>query len=269
MTDTRRQFFGNLAGDGYGTRADRPPLLLLHGLTYDRRQWGPLLDALAPEDPDRRILALDLPGHGQSPRLDSYHAAELVAAVHDAVTDAGLEAPVLVGHSAGGVLATIYAATHPARGVVNLDQPLLSSGFAAVLRRVEPVLRSPAFSQVWDQLRAGMHIELLPQAARELVENATTPRQDLLLGYWDELLTVPAEELDEQRTSQMGTIRANGVAYHHISGHELDPTYQRWLRTALPEAAITVLPESGHFPHLAHPAELAAILAGTRSRPAH
>ena len=262
MTDTHRQFFGNLAGDGYGTRADRPPLLLLHGLTYDRRQWGPLLDALALKDPDRRILALDLPGHGQSPRLDSYHAAELVAAVHHAVTDADLKAPILVGHSAGGVLATIYAATHPATGVVNLDQPLLSAGFAGVLRRAEPVLRSPDFLQVWDQLRAGMHIDLLPEAARKLVENATTPRQDLLLGYWDELLTAPAEELDKQRTRELDAIRTNGTAYHHVSGHELDPTYQRWLQTALPEAAITVLPDSGHFPHLAHPAELASILAG-------
>jgi pimeloyl-ACP methyl ester carboxylesterase len=260
MTDTRHQFFGNLAGDSYGTRDDRPPLLLLHGLTYDRRQWRPLLDELALKDSDRRIVALDLPGHGQSPRLGSYHAAELVAEVHHAVTAAGLDTPVLVGHSAGGVLATIYAATHPVRGVVNLDQPLLAAGFAAVLRRVEPVLRSPDYLRVWDELRAGMNIDLLPPAAQQLVENATTPRQDLMLGYWDELLTVPAEKIDEQRTRELDIIRKRGVAYHHVSGHELDPTYRCWLQTALPDVTISVFPDSGHFPHLAHPAALAAIL---------
>ena len=61
MTDTRHQLFGNLAGDSYGTHDDRPPLLLLHGLTYDRRQWGPLLaepallgQRLGPPDPGPR-----------------------------------------------------------------------------------------------------------------------------------------------------------------------------------------------------------------------
>ena len=182
--------------------------------------------------------------------------------MHHAVTAAGLDAPVLVGHSAGGVLATIYAATHPARGVVNLDQPLLAGGFAAVLRRVESVLRSRDFLQVWDELRTGMNIDLLRPAAQRLVNDATTPRQDLMLGYWDELLTVPAEEIDEQRTRELDTIRRNGIAYHHVSGHELDLAYRRWLQTVLPDVAISVFPGSGHFPHLAHPAELAAILAG-------
>ena len=263
MTDTHHHlFFGGLAADSFGTREDLPPVVLLHGLTFDRRHWGPLLDELTLKDPNRRIVAFDLPGHGESPRLDSYHADELVAALHDAVTDAGLEAPVLVGHSAGGVLATFYAATHPTRGVVNLDQPLLAGGFATLLRRVEPVLRSPDFGQVWEKLLAGMHIELLPPAGRKLVEYATTPRQDLMLGYWDELLTVPTDELDARHARELDAIRANGVAYHHISGQALDPAYERWFRAALPEAAITVLPDSGHFPHLAHPAELAAILAG-------
>jgi pimeloyl-ACP methyl ester carboxylesterase len=86
MTGTRRPFFGslgNLADDGYGTRAARPPLLLLHCLTYDRRQRGPLLDALALKDPDRRILALDLPGHAMPSAQEA--AGQLTAAITQAV----------------------------------------------------------------------------------------------------------------------------------------------------------------------------------------
>jgi pimeloyl-ACP methyl ester carboxylesterase len=260
MSDTR--YFGDLAASSYGTVDDRPPLVLLHGLSYDRRQWEPALRELEIIDPGRRVLALDLPGHGNSARRDSYGTGEVAAVIHRAVTDAGLDAPVVVGHSLGGVLATIYAATYPARGVVNVDQPLLVGGFGEVLRRAEPVLRGPAYGEVWNSMLASMHIELLPPAARELVRTATTPRQDLLLGYWNEILVTPAEDLTGHRTRELATIRSRGIPYRYVSGDEPSAPYRQWLESALPEVTITVLPGSGHFPHLARPAEFARLLAG-------
>ena len=107
--------------------------MLLHGLTYDRRLWGPALDELRTLDPGRRVLNLDLPGHGGSPQqlvpLD-----QLAPVIREAVEDAGLRTPVLVGHSAGAILATIYASRYPASGVVNVDQPLLTAPFAQLLK---------------------------------------------------------------------------------------------------------------------------------------
>src|ERR1700754_4305798 len=138
MRDT--QYFGGLASDLFGTADGRPPLVLVHGLTYDRRQWGPLLDQVGP---GRQVLTLDLPGHGGSPRGESYDLDKVAAAIHSAVTEAGLSAPVFVGHSIGGVVATIYAATYPTRGVVNIDQPLLVGRFGDILRQAEPTLRGP------------------------------------------------------------------------------------------------------------------------------
>ncbi|WP_223190015.1 alpha/beta fold hydrolase [Nonomuraea terrae] len=256
------EYFGGLAADSHGTADDRPPLVFLHGLTYDRRQWEPVLRELADIDPGRRAVAFDLPGHGGSPRRDFYRSEEVVEVVHQAVTAAGLDAPIIVGHSLGGALATVYAATHPARGVVNVDQPLLVGGFRDVLLQAEPRLRGPGWRQVWESMVAGMHVDLLPPAARELVRTATTPRPDLLLGYWAELLDTPAEELTRLRTRDMAAIRERGIPYHHVSGNPLPPAYRSWLESALPEVAVTVLPDSGHFPHLAHPAELAKILTG-------
>jgi Predicted hydrolases or acyltransferases (alpha/beta hydrolase superfamily) len=56
-----------LAADDYGLSDDRAPLVLLHGLTFDRSLWRPSLAELSRIDPGRRVLALDLPGHGASP----------------------------------------------------------------------------------------------------------------------------------------------------------------------------------------------------------
>jgi pimeloyl-ACP methyl ester carboxylesterase len=255
------QFYGDLAGESQGSADRTGGLVLLHGLSYDRRQWGPLRRELAGLDPDRRVLTLDLPGHGGSPRRASYPLTEVAAAVHDAVIAAGLDAPIVVGHSLGGLLATIYGATYPTRGVVNVDQPLVVGAFAERLRQFEPVLRSPAYLQIWDIMLASMHIDLLPTDAQELVRTASTPRQDLLLGYWQEVLQTPADELDARLMTVLAGIGSRGIPYHHVSGSELDPAYRRWLTAALPAATVSVLPGSGHFPHLAHPAAVAAILA--------
>jgi pimeloyl-ACP methyl ester carboxylesterase len=86
-----------------------PPLVLLHGVSLSAAAWAPLFNAL----PDRRLLAVDLPGHGLSdPVLHRRgyvreHARALIDDVFDAL---GLDEAPVVGHSLGGMLALWYAA---------------------------------------------------------------------------------------------------------------------------------------------------------------
>jgi pimeloyl-ACP methyl ester carboxylesterase len=53
------------------------------------------------------------------------------------------------------------------------------------------------------------------------------------------------------------------VPYLIVAGNNLEPDYRQWLDEVLPQAVITVLPDSGHFPHLAHPDRFAECLATT------
>ncbi|MEU8301600.1 alpha/beta fold hydrolase [Micromonospora sp. NPDC048909] len=239
---------------------ERAPLVLLHGLTFDRRQWEPLLRELEVVDPGRQALALDLPGHGESPRQDSYRMADVAEFVHAKVREAGLADPVLVGHSVGAVVATVYAAHYPTRAVVNLDQPLLPGPFGAAVRAAEPVLRGPDWRQIWDRLLSGMGIESLPTGARAIVETATDPRPDLLLGYWAEILHGSDEAITAERRRDLTAIGERGIGYRWVTSSEPPAAYRAWLTAALPTIDVTVLP-GGHFPHLAHPAELARMLA--------
>ena len=128
---------------------------------------------------------------------------------------------MLVGHSIGAVLATVYAARHPARAVLNIDQPLLAGPFGDLLRSVEPVLRGPDYLRVWTKLLDGMGTQELSPPLRALLRS--TPRQDLLLGYWKEVLETSPEELRRQRTVELATLRERGTGYHHVSRAPLPP----------------------------------------------
>src|SRR2546423_1736506 len=119
-----------LAADEIGEADGRPPLVLLHGLTFDRSMWQPTLRELARVDRGRRALALDLPGHGDSPAWASYDVVSVAAGVHRVVEEAGLDRPLMVGHSLAAIIATVYATRYPTRGVVNVDQPLQTAPFA-------------------------------------------------------------------------------------------------------------------------------------------
>jgi pimeloyl-ACP methyl ester carboxylesterase len=255
--------FGDLAGDLTGEPGRRPPLVLLHGLTFDRTSWHPVLAELATLDPGRQVLALDLPGHGESPAWPSYNMESLAEGVHRAVEETGLRPPALAGHSVAGVIATIYAGRHPAAGVVNVDQPLQVAPFARLVQSLAGPLRGPGFAQVWAQFEASMGIGLLPQAAQDLLMSARYVRQELVTAYWRELLDRPAEELAGQVTEGLGVLREAKVPYRQILGHELGPEYLEWLNRELPQAEVTVWPGSGHFPHLAHPERFAGVLAAT------
>ncbi|MHB8293594.1 MAG: alpha/beta fold hydrolase [Acidimicrobiales bacterium] len=256
-----------LVADDYGTTDGRPPLVLLHGLTFDRTMWRPALDELDYVDPGRRVITLDLPGHGDSPGWSSYDLTNLADGVHRLVEEAHLGSPVVVGHSMSAIIATVYAALYRTRGVVNVDQSLQIGTFARLVQPLADQLRGQAFTEVWQMVATTMHIELLPEDAQELLRSHTTPGQNLVTGYWRELLDRPIAELVALFTTALIAVRTAQVPYLVVAGEEPEPAYQDWLKKTLPQATTTVWPGSGHFPHLAHPGLFAHRLAATAHWP--
>jgi pimeloyl-ACP methyl ester carboxylesterase len=267
MTSTttikHRTTYATLAADGSGHDDGRRPLVLLHGLTFDRRIWHPLLDELDAVDPGRRVVSLDLPGHGRSAPAPSYDLERVVDAVRGAVEAAGLERPVMVGHSIGAVVASIYAALHPTAGVVAIDQSLHVGPFAEVVRSAEPQLRGPQFPAVWALFQASMNAELLAAQAQAIISETSRPRQDLFLGYQRELLEVPAAELEGRVHVVLAVLRAAGRPYALIAGDSVSEYDRAWLLDRLPQATVEVWSGTGHFPHLAYPRRFAERLAAT------
>ena len=81
-------------------RGNGSPLLLVHGLGAGWRSWAPILDELAEH---REIIAVDLPGFGETPPLtDEVSIARLTDSVADFIREQGLDGISTVGQSMGG-----------------------------------------------------------------------------------------------------------------------------------------------------------------------
>jgi pyruvate dehydrogenase E2 component (dihydrolipoamide acetyltransferase) len=87
------------------------PVLLLHGFGADLNSWMFTQPALAE---DRRVLALDLPGHGGSGKdVGPGDAGALVQAVEGFLAELDPGPVHLVGHSMGGAIAALLGARCP------------------------------------------------------------------------------------------------------------------------------------------------------------
>jgi pimeloyl-ACP methyl ester carboxylesterase len=136
--------FEERASDFRGTRvkalvggpADAPPLVLLHGLGGSRSSWAFLAPELART---RRVLVVDLPGHGRSsalpaaPGLGPY--ADRVAKL---LEDEGLAPADVVGHSFGGLVGIRLAVRRPA--LVRSIVLAAAAGISSSTLRAERVL---------------------------------------------------------------------------------------------------------------------------------
>lgn len=223
------------------------PLVLLHGITECRQVWDPLVPALAQE---HAVVAVDLPGHGGSGR-GGLDLASMAAAVAHVVTELDVGTPLVVGHSLGGTVASAYAAAHPTRGVVNVDQPMALAGFQDALRPLGPALRGDtesfrgAVSAVFDSM-----VGALAGEGRARVEALRRPDQDVVLAIWAPVLDAEPDVLD-------ALVRSIGghVTVPYLSLHGIDPGdgYGEWLAGVVDGAVVEVWPGLGHYPHLVEP----------------
>lgn len=130
--------FGKLAALQWGD-ADALPLLALHGWLDNAASFARLAPLLAT---CRRVIALDLPGHGHSAHLPGgsqrYHNLDQVDHVLDFADALDLECFDLLGHSLGAGIASLTAAAAPTRvGKLALIEglgPLADDGSQTLIR---------------------------------------------------------------------------------------------------------------------------------------
>jgi pimeloyl-ACP methyl ester carboxylesterase len=152
-----------------GRDHDGPTLVFVHGSGMSARYWSAQLHAFAGS---ARVLAIDLPGHGESdaaatPGLAEY--ADVTATVIDAL---GGWPALLIGHSLGGAVA-ITLATRRAADVRGLM--LLST-----CARLPPVATSVQW--MWGAMPAALRRMVFFHSAKDLLFGAGASPAAIALG---------------------------------------------------------------------------------------
>jgi pimeloyl-ACP methyl ester carboxylesterase len=229
------------------------PIVLLPGLTFERRTWRPIVERLGG---DVCSIAVDLPAHGDSAGSPC-DLADVAARVHQLVDRLTIDDPVVVGHSMSGGVAMTYAASYPARGAVTVDSATNVVPFAELVQRLEPALRGPDFARAFEPFQHSMGLDRIPEPLRSEVLVAQEVRQDVVLGYWDELMRSEPERLQARVEQVAAAIHVPVLA---VFGRQLSSDERAHLRRLVPGAQLEEWPGRGHFVHVAEPDRFAARL---------
>jgi len=131
------------------------PLLLLHGFGNEAHIWDDFAPVVSPY---YRTLALDHRGHGDSAwdAQGRYDHDTLVRDVEAVTAALGIERLVIVAHSLGGRVATLFAGRHPERmaGLVLVDiGPELDPRGTTRIRMEIETNREPSFASIEEYAR--------------------------------------------------------------------------------------------------------------------
>jgi pimeloyl-ACP methyl ester carboxylesterase len=152
-------------------------LVLVHGWTCNLDNWRDQIPDLANRN---RVIALDLPGHGQSDKPEIKYTMDLFANAIDAVMrDAKVERAVLVGHSMGTPVARQFYRKYPQKtlAIIIVDGNLRTFGTKEMREGFVAMFRSPGYKEAGKQMLAQMGKTLSP-ADQERINTsyANTPQ---------------------------------------------------------------------------------------------
>lgn len=245
------------------TAERRVPAVLLHGFTGAKESWLELRERLSRS---RRVIAIDLPGHGGTdagPELANYSMRSAAATVVG-LTAGHLDAPrfVLVGYSMGGRLALTIALDYASR----VEKLVLESA-------------SPGIADDDERARRRHSDEELAAFAESHGIAAFVDRWERN-PLFDSLATLAPDKRDDLRRVRLGcsaeglakSLRAMGTGAQPWLGSRLSelksPTLlivgsldqkfrgiAREMASLIPFARLEIIDSAGHAPHLEQSAE--------------
>ncbi len=245
-----------------------PPLLLVHGLGGSWRSWNTILPALSET---REVLALDMPGHGETPAASSSDTFNgLANSVETFIIEQGLDGIDIVGSSLGARIVLEMARRGKVGATIALDpggfwrgweRTYFRSTLNASIRLVRslgpalPTLSRSAVtrSMILAQLSARPWKLDGEVVATELKSYAATTTFDALVS---DLAAAPEQEGPAAETSRpvvIGWGRQDRLCLPRQAARALE---------AFPSARLHWFQKCGHFPMWDQPDETCRLILG-------
>ena len=252
---------------------EKLPVLCLHGLTRNARDFAELADHLAKE---RRVIVPEMRGRGMSdyaPTSDTYNPAQYVSDVEKLLSEQKLERFISVGTSMGGLMTMMFAAKEPGRIA------------GALLNDIGPVIEAEGIAHIQGYVGHGRSFETWMHAARALreVHSAAYPKfgieqwldmakRVMVLGQggriafdYDMGLAEPFSSAEEdapppdlwpafEALGDVPLVLVRGAVSNILS----EKTAQEMARRK-PQLNLVTIADTGHAPLLNEPAALSAI----------
>ena len=233
-----------------------PPVLLIHGVGLNADAWEPQIVILSAR---RRVIAIDMPGHGNSDLLpDGAGLGDFVAAIAGFIDALGLSPIPVIGHSMGALIALGLALDYP-------DKVAAVVALNAVYCR-DPVARSAVEVRA-AQLTGGVFDAAGPVArwypddpngplARRTADwlHAVDPK-----GYAAAYhVFATADHVHEGR---LGELACRALFMTGVSDPNSTPVMSERMAREATYGRSVALPGARHMMHLTHPMEVTNTIA--------
>lgn len=253
-------------------------LLLLHGMAGSSQTWRSVIRPLSRH---YRVIAPDLPGHGEStkPRGD-YSLGAFAVLLRDLLDELGVTRATVVGHSLGGGVAMQFRYQHPdyAQRLILIGSGGLGPDVGLTLR----LLSAPGAELIMPilapqkVLAAGERV--LSWFRRAGVES---PRGEEMWRAYSTLSDAPTRQAFLRTLRSVVDYRGQSVsALNRLSTTTELPTMAIWgdrdamipvkhayaAQQARPDIRLEVLAGVGHFPQVERPTEVVELIVDFMAR---
>lgn len=163
-------------------------LVLVHGWGCNLNHWRDQIPDLSKRN---RVLALDLPGHGESDKpKDLAYTMDLFANAIDAVMrDAKVDHAVIMGHSMGTPVARQFYRKYPQKtlGIVIVDGGLRPFGTKEMRDQFIAMVRAPNYKEAGTQMFKQMAVTMGPTDQERVIASFTSTPQYVLVGAMENM----------------------------------------------------------------------------------
>ncbi len=224
-------------------------LILIHGWTCDETFWSANVPALAER---YRVIALDLPGHGQSDPAPDYSMERFARAVKAVADKTHVKRSVLIGHSMGGAVMLAFARLYPddVRAIVAVDAAFLDAATVANMKGYVASIGGENGKAVRAKMIDSMFSDATPAEAREHIRHTMMGAPDSVAAGAMASMFAPdfwhADHID--------------VPMLEIASAKSAWATEASLRTRFPRAELKRIPGTGHFLMMEKPAEFNSML---------